>query len=41
VPVRGARTASDASAARALRNITTAATSGSLKAQAFRLLQTL
>ena len=41
VPVRGARTASDANTARALRTITTAAGSGSLKAQAFRLLQTL
>ena len=41
VPVRGARTASDASAARALRNITTAGSSGSLKARAFRMLQTL
>lgn len=42
VPIRGARTASDASAARALRNIiTTAGGSRSLKAQAFRMLQTL
>jgi Domain of unknown function (DUF932) len=39
VPVRGARTAGDASAARALRNITSAASSQSLKAQAFRMLQ--
>ncbi|BBC69093.1 hypothetical protein MMRN_p0620 (plasmid) [Mycobacterium marinum] len=41
VPVRGARTASDASTARALRTVTAAAGTGSLKAQAFRLLQTL
>lgn len=41
VPVRGARTASDASNARALRTVTAAAGSGSLKTQAFRLLQTL
>ena len=41
VPVRGARTPSDANTARALRNITSAASSGSLKAQAFRMLQTL
>ena len=41
VPIRGARTASDASAARALRSITTAGSSQSLKAQAFRTLQTL
>ena len=41
VPVRGARTAGDANTARALRTITAAAGSGSLKAQAFRLLQTL
>lgn len=41
VPVRGARTAADASTARALRNITTAASSQSLKAHAFRMLQTL
>jgi len=41
MPVRGARTARDASAARALRAVTTAAGGGSLKAQAFRLLQTL
>ncbi|HEY2133973.1 MAG TPA: DUF932 domain-containing protein [Acetobacteraceae bacterium] len=41
VPVRGARTASDANTARALRAVTGAAGSGSLKAQAFRLLQTL
>ena len=41
VPIRGARTASDASAARALRSITTAGSSQSLKAQAFRMLQTL
>ncbi len=41
VPIRGARTAGDASAARALRNITTAGSSQSLKAQAFRMLQTL
>ena len=41
VPVRGARTASDASTARALRTVTAAAGSGSIKAHAFRLLQTL
>ncbi|AFV14914.1 MULTISPECIES: DUF932 domain-containing protein [Mycobacterium] len=41
IPVRGARTASDASAARALRNIATAASGQSLKTQAFRTLQTL
>ncbi|OBJ86079.1 DUF932 domain-containing protein [Mycobacterium asiaticum] len=41
VPVRGARTAGDASAARALRSITAAASPQSVKAQAFRLLQTL
>ncbi|MBZ4613761.1 DUF932 domain-containing protein, partial [Mycobacterium avium] len=41
VPVRGARTASDASTVRALRNISTAGSAQSLKAQAFRLLQTL
>ncbi|MGO9697394.1 MAG: DUF932 domain-containing protein [Mycobacterium sp.] len=41
VPIRGARTAADANTARALRTITAAAGSGSLKAQAFRLLQTL
>lgn len=41
VPVRGARTAADASTARALRNIAAAASAQSLKAQAFRMLQTL
>ena len=41
VPVRGARTATDANTTRALRTVTAAAGSGSLKAQAFRLLQTL
>lgn len=41
VPVRGARTAADANTTRALRTITAAAGSGSLKAQAFRMLQTL
>ena len=41
VPIRGARTAGDANTARALRTITNAAGSGSVKAQAFRLLQTL
>lgn len=42
VPIRGARTASDASTARALRTVTAAAAgSGSLKPKAFRLLQTL
>ncbi len=41
VPVRGCRTASDASTARALRAVTAAAGSGALKAHAFRLLQTL
>lgn len=41
VPVRGARTSSAASATRALRNISTAASPGSLKAQAFRTLQAL
>ena len=41
VPVRGARTARAASQARALRNIGAAASTQSLKAQAFRMLQTL
>ena len=41
VPVRGARTPGDASATRALRSITTAGNAGSMKAQAFRMLQTL
>ena len=41
VPVRGARTAGAASAARALRNISAAGSTQSLKAQAFRMLQTL
>jgi phage/plasmid-like protein (TIGR03299 family) len=41
VPVRGARTAGDASAARALRGISASGTTGSLKAHAFRMLQTL
>ncbi|KAA1242784.1 DUF945 domain-containing protein [Mycobacterium simiae] len=40
VPVRGARTSSAASATRALRNIASAASPGSLKARAFRMLQT-
>lgn len=40
-PVRGARTSTEAAAARALRNITSAASASSLKAQAFRMLQTL
>ena len=40
VPIRGARTASDASAARAMRSITAAASAQSMKAQAFRMLQT-
>lgn len=41
VPIRGARSLSDASAARALRSITAAGSAGSIKAQAFRMLQTL
>jgi Domain of unknown function (DUF932) len=41
VPIRGARTACDASAARALRGITAAGNTQSMKAQAFRMLQTL
>jgi phage/plasmid-like protein (TIGR03299 family) len=41
VPVRGARTVVDASAARALRGISGAGSTQSLKAQAFRMLQTL
>jgi phage/plasmid-like protein (TIGR03299 family) len=41
VPVRGARTSAAASEARALRNISSAGSTGSLKAQAFRMLQTL
>jgi phage/plasmid-like protein (TIGR03299 family) len=41
VPVRGARSASDASAARAVRGITAGGSTQSLKAQAFRMLQTL
>ncbi|MGO9354812.1 MAG: hypothetical protein ACLP3C_29730, partial [Mycobacterium sp.] len=41
VPVRGARTASDPSAARALRNITASGSSQSLTAQAFSMRQTL
>jgi phage/plasmid-like protein (TIGR03299 family) len=41
VPVRGARTAGAASEARALRNISAAGSTQSLKAQAFRMLQTL
>ena len=41
VPVRGARTASDASATRALRGITAAGSAQSLQAKAFRMLQTL
>lgn len=40
-PIRGARTSAAASQARALRNISTAGSPGSLKAQAFRMLQTL
>ena len=39
VPIRGARTATDASAARALRSITAAGSAQSLKAQAFRMLR--
>jgi Domain of unknown function (DUF932) len=39
VPVRGVRNARDASAARALRGIT--GSTQSMKAQAFRMLQTL
>jgi phage/plasmid-like protein (TIGR03299 family) len=41
VPVRGARTSGAANEARALRNISTASSAQSLKAQAFRMLQTL
>ena len=41
VPVRGARTAGDASAARALRGISASGSTGSLKAEAFHMLQTL
>jgi phage/plasmid-like protein (TIGR03299 family) len=41
VPVRGARTSGAASEARALRNISTAGSAQSLKAQAFRMLQTI
>ncbi len=41
VPVRGARTSTAASQTRALRSIASAASPQSLKAQAFRLLQTL
>ena len=41
VPVRGARTASDPSAARALRNITASGSSQSLTAQAFSMRQIL
>jgi hypothetical protein len=41
VPVRGARTASDASATPALRSITAAGSAHSLQAKAFRMLQTL
>ena len=41
VPVRGARTSTAASEARALRNISTAGSAQSLKAQAFRMLQTI
>jgi phage/plasmid-like protein (TIGR03299 family) len=40
-PVRGARTSGAASEARALRNIATAGSAQSLKAQAFRMLQTI
>jgi phage/plasmid-like protein (TIGR03299 family) len=41
VPIRGARTSAAASQARAVRNISEAASATSLKAQAFRMLQTL
>jgi phage/plasmid-like protein (TIGR03299 family) len=41
VPVRGARTAGDASVVRALRGISASGSAGSLKAHAFELLQTL
>jgi phage/plasmid-like protein (TIGR03299 family) len=41
VPIRGTRTSTDANTARALRNISIAGSTHSLKAQAFRLLQTL
>jgi phage/plasmid-like protein (TIGR03299 family) len=41
VPVRGARTPADATATRALRSITAAASAGSMKAQAFAMLQNL
>jgi len=41
VPVRGARTAGAARQARALRNISEAGSAHSLKAQAFRILQTI
>jgi phage/plasmid-like protein (TIGR03299 family) len=41
VPVRGARTQAEASTTRALRSITAAASPGSMKAQAFQMLQTL
>jgi phage/plasmid-like protein (TIGR03299 family) len=41
VPIRGARSLADASAARAMRSITAAASAGSMKAQAFAMLQTL
>jgi phage/plasmid-like protein (TIGR03299 family) len=41
VPVRGARTPAAASEARALRNISQAGSAQSLKAQAFRMLQTI
>jgi phage/plasmid-like protein (TIGR03299 family) len=40
-PVRGARTSTAASEARAIRNIATAASASSVKAQAFRMLQTI
>lgn len=41
VPIRGARTSRAASGARALRNISTAASATSIKAQAFRMLETI
>jgi phage/plasmid-like protein (TIGR03299 family) len=40
-PVRGAKTSAAAAQARAMRNISTAASTTSLKAQAFRMLQTI
>ncbi len=41
VPIRGAKTSRAASEARALRNISTAASATSIKAEAFRMLQTI